>query len=150
MRIRNTTTVLIAVALLCGCSEADTECFRSITFGYSLEDFSPSSRSTLASDGIEDRIESVSLFIYHNDRLIFSDYKTGDFNGMEAELENSWEYGFILRYAAEKAHITGIVHEPWHFRYVGTRVSMDMKDSGLCLEEYLGASAVENSTITEE
>ena len=92
MRIRNTTTVLTAVALLCGCSGADPECFRSITFGYSLEDFSPSSRSTLASDGIEDRIESASLFIYHNDRLIFSDYKTGDFNGMKAELENSWKY----------------------------------------------------------
>ena len=54
--------------------------------------------------------------------------------------EHCWEYGFILRYAAEKASITGIIHEPWHFRYVGTRVSMDMKDSGLCLEEYLGAA----------
>ena len=53
--------------------------------------------------------------------------------------EHCWEYGFILRYTAEKAHITGFVDEPWHFRYVGTEVSMDMKDSGLCLEEYLGA-----------
>ena len=53
--------------------------------------------------------------------------------------QHCWEYGFILRYAGEKAHITGIVNEPWHFRYVGREVSMDMKDSGLCLEEYLGA-----------
>ena len=53
--------------------------------------------------------------------------------------EHCWEYGFILRYTAEKEHITGFVDEPWHFRYVGTEVSMDMKDSGLCLEEYLGA-----------
>ncbi len=59
-----------------------------------------------------------------------------------------WEYGFILRYTEEKAAITGIIHEPWHFRYVGTRVSMEMKDSGLCLEEYLGAAAVSNSTIS--
>lgn len=50
-----------------------------------------------------------------------------------------WEYGFILRYTADKAAITGIIDEPWHFRYVGTEVSLDMKDSGLCLEEYLGA-----------
>ena len=64
--------------------------------------------------------------------------------------EHCWEYGFILRYAEEKAAITGIVYEPWHFRYVGTRVSLDMKDSGLCLEEYLGADAVQNSTITTE
>lgn len=61
--------------------------------------------------------------------------------------EHCWEYGFIVRYAADKASITGIIHEPWHFRYVGPRVSMDMKDSGLCLEEYLGAGAVKDSTV---
>ena len=54
---------------------------------------------------------------------------------------------FILRYAEEKAPITGIISEPWHFRYVGTEVSMAMKDTGLCLEEYLGAPAVKDSTI---
>lgn len=53
--------------------------------------------------------------------------------------EHCWDYGFIVRYTDEKKHITGIIHEPWHFRYVGTEVSLDMKDSGLCLEEYLGA-----------
>ena len=56
--------------------------------------------------------------------------------------EHCWEYGFIVRYTEAKEHITGIVDEPWHFRYVGREVSMDMKDSGLCLEEYLGAEAV--------
>ena len=56
--------------------------------------------------------------------------------------KNCWDYGFILRYTEEKEPITGIVDEPWHFRYVGTEVSLDMKDSGLCLEEYLGAEAV--------
>ena len=53
--------------------------------------------------------------------------------------EHCWEYGFILRYTAEKRAITGFAPETWHFRYVGTEVSLDMKDSGLCLEEYLGA-----------
>lgn len=60
--------------------------------------------------------------------------------------EHCWEYGFILRYAADKAHITGIISEPWHFRYVGREVSMDMKDSGLCLEEYLGAVPIDTPT----
>ena len=55
--------------------------------------------------------------------------------------EHCWEYGFILRYTEEKQPITGIADEPWHFRYVGVEVAMDMKDSGLCLEEYLGAYA---------
>jgi glucan-binding YG repeat protein len=61
--------------------------------------------------------------------------------------EHCWEYGFILRYPEGKSHITGITNEPWHFRYVGTAVSMDMKDSGLCLEEYLGAEAVTREGI---
>ena len=56
--------------------------------------------------------------------------------------EHCWEYGFIVRYTEAKEHITGIIDEPWHFRYVGREVSMDMKNSGLCLEEYLGAEAV--------
>jgi len=56
--------------------------------------------------------------------------------------EHCWDYGFILRYTEEKEWITGIVDEPWHFRYVGTEVSLDLKDSGLCLEEYLGAEDV--------
>ena len=58
--------------------------------------------------------------------------------------EHCWEYGFILRYLDGKTHITGIIYEPWHFRYVGTEVSMDMKDTGLCLEEYLGAYVPES------
>lgn len=54
--------------------------------------------------------------------------------------EHCWEYGFILRYPEDKADITNIVYEHWHYRYVGTKVSMAMKDTGLCLEEYLGAA----------
>lgn len=54
--------------------------------------------------------------------------------------EHCWDYGFIIRYTEEKEPITGIIDEPWHFRYVGTEVSLDMKNSGLCLEEYLGAA----------
>ena len=61
--------------------------------------------------------------------------------------EHCWEYGFILRYPSGKQHITGITNEPWHFRYVGKEVSMDMKDSGLCLEEYLGAEAVTDDAV---
>lgn len=54
--------------------------------------------------------------------------------------EHCWDYGFILRYTEEKEPITGFIDEPWHYRYVGKEVSLDMKDSGLCLEEYLGAA----------
>ena len=46
-------------------------------------------------------------------------------------------------------NITGIVDEPWHFRYVGTEVSLDLRDSGLCLEEYLGAEPVTSVRVRE-
>lgn len=63
--------------------------------------------------------------------------------------EHCWDYGFIVRYTEEKEGITGIVDEPWHFRYVGTEVSLDMKGTGLCLEEYLGAEAVDMVKVKE-
>lgn len=54
--------------------------------------------------------------------------------------ENAHKYGFILRYTADKQDITGIVPEPWHWRFVGVEYAEDIKNSGLCLEEYLGIS----------
>lgn len=48
-----------------------------------------------------------------------------------------WEYGFILRYPADKTALTGISYEPWHIRYVGTAHSLIMRDENLCLEEYI-------------
>ena len=48
-----------------------------------------------------------------------------------------WDYGFIIRYTDEKQDITGFMGEEWHIRYVGKEHSLNMKDTGLCLEEYL-------------
>lgn len=47
------------------------------------------------------------------------------------------EYGFILRYPRMKEHITGIDYEPWHYRYVGQEAAALIKESGICLEEFL-------------
>lgn len=54
-------------------------------------------------------------------------------------MENSYKYGFILRYPTDKSHITGINYEPWHYRYVGKEVAKEIYEQGLCLEEYLEA-----------
>lgn len=51
--------------------------------------------------------------------------------------EKAAKYGFILRYPAGKEHVTGIAHEPWHFRYVGAPHAEIMVQNGLCLEEYI-------------
>ena len=47
------------------------------------------------------------------------------------------KYGFILRYPRMKEHITGIDYEPWHYRYVGHEAAVLIKESGICLEEFL-------------
>lgn len=52
-------------------------------------------------------------------------------------MANSWEYGFILRYPSEKSDLTGIIYEPWHYRYVGQDAAREMRELGMCLEEYL-------------
>lgn len=53
-------------------------------------------------------------------------------------MANSWRYGFILRYPNDKSDITGIIYEPWHYRYVGYDVAKEIHERGICLEEYLG------------
>ncbi len=53
-------------------------------------------------------------------------------------MKNSWKYGFVLRYPTDKSDITGIIYEPWHYRYVGKEAAAEMYENKLCLEEYLG------------
>ena len=50
---------------------------------------------------------------------------------------NAHNYGFILRYPPGKTHITRIMHEPWHFRYVGLPHSIIIFENNWCLEEYI-------------
>lgn len=57
--------------------------------------------------------------------------------GLEWLAENCWRYGFVIRYPEGKTEITGVIYEPWHFRYVGTELAKELTDSGLCLEEYM-------------
>lgn len=51
--------------------------------------------------------------------------------------QHAAEYGFILRYPRDKTAITGIIYEPWHYRYVGADNAAAILQSGGCLEEYL-------------
>lgn len=51
--------------------------------------------------------------------------------------EHAAEYGFIQRYPKDKTEETGMDYEPWHYRYVGVDQATKIKESGLCLEEYL-------------
>ena len=74
-----------------------------------------------------------------------SEHQTGlalDFNRGEPGTlswmnKHCWEYGFIVRYPDGKMDHTGIVYEPWHYRYVGLELAQELKESGLCMEEYM-------------
>lgn len=52
-------------------------------------------------------------------------------------IENSYKYGFILRYPTSKKQITKINYEPWHYRYVGKEHAEIIMKNNICLEEYL-------------
>lgn len=60
-------------------------------------------------------------------------------------LDNCWKYGYIFRYPADKATVTGVSYEPYHFRYVEIPHAYYMMENGLCLEEYLDELAKNTS-----
>ena len=62
----------------------------------------------------------------------YSEHNTGlaiDLNGVSPDsletdagkwmAEHAEEYGFVLRFPKDKEAETGIMYEPWHYRYVG-------------------------------
>ena len=79
-----------------------------------------------------------------------SEHQSGlavDINSLSESFENTsaflWlsnhaaDYGFILRYPKDKKSITGIIYEPWHYRYVTAAHAKMMVGLGMCLEEYI-------------
>ena len=51
-------------------------------------------------------------------------------------INNSYKYGYILRYPKGKENITGYMYESWHYRYVGKEIAKYIHDNNLCFEEY--------------
>lgn len=74
--------------------------------------------------------------------IVSSDYagldeKQGETDDQKWLMEHCYEYGFILRYPKDKLEDTGIIYEPWHYRYVGVEAALAIRDQGVTLEEYL-------------
>ena len=53
-------------------------------------------------------------------------------------INNAYKYGFILRYTFSKEFVHGYINEPWHYRYVGIKISLDMhfNHDDLTFDEY--------------
>lgn len=80
-----------------------------------------------------------------------SEHHTGlaiDFNSVEPSFENTpmykWldenahNYGFILRYTKDKQPITGVIHEAWHWRFIGINAAKKYKScQNICFEEFV-------------
>lgn len=65
------------------------------------------------------------------------DEKQGQTDDQKWLMEHCYEYGFILRYPKDKSNETGIIYEPWHYRYVGVEDAMRIKEQNVTLEQYL-------------
>lgn len=63
------------------------------------------------------------------------DYAFGETDAGIWLADNSYKYGFILRYPYGAGDITGIIYEPWHFRYVGIEAATYIKQNNITLEE---------------
>ena len=81
----------------------------------------------------------VALDILTPDWWESHDDVTDDFENTEQFRwlsENAHKYGFIMRYPKEYENVTGIIYEPWHYRFVGVYYAGRIKESGLPLEYF--------------
>lgn len=76
-------------------------------------------------------VDLTSESVIKGEKLVF-----GDTPEYQWVLKNAHKYGFILRYPQGRSNITGIKHEPWHFRYVGKNAAKKVYENNWTLEEY--------------
>ena len=53
--------------------------------------------------------------------------------------KHCWDFGLIIRFPEGREDVTGFPAEPWHLRYVGREVALEMRDRGWVLEEWHAA-----------
>lgn len=111
---------------------------RFIDQGYSDEEATSLAGTIVAVPGTSEHQLGLALDIVDN-RNWALDESQAIMPTQQWLMENSWRYGWILRYPDGTSESTGIIYEPWHYRYVGRQAAADIHESGLCLEDYLAA-----------
>ena len=109
--------------------------------GYSYESAKEQAGQVVAVPGTSEHHLGLALDLVSSEYRKL-DEKQENTKGFKWLTEHSWEYGFILRYPNGETDITGIIYEPWHYRYVGLEAAKEITESGLTLEEYVGARPV--------
>lgn len=85
----------------------------------------------VAIPGYSEHQTGLALDVASKDSKIFADSK--EFEWMK---ENSYKYGFVMRYPKGKENITGYKYESWHYRYVGKQIAAAMYENDLTFDEY--------------
>lgn len=113
--------------------------------GMSEEEAIESAKEYLTEPGYSEHHTGLALDIVDEEWIVAG---KGLIPEYETQASQQWlvdtmtDYGFILRYPEGKEEITGILYEPWHFRYVGLENAQFMVEHELALEEYLDLLAL--------
>lgn len=107
-----------------------------IQAGYSEEDARAETARNVAKPGTSEHQLGLAVDIVDKNYQVLDETQE-DTEVQKWLMENSWRYGFILRYPTNRSDITGIVYEPWHYRYVGKEAAEEIYRNGIVLEEYL-------------
>ena len=109
---------------------------RWIYSGYGQDDAEDLASTAVAVPGTSEHELGLAADIYSSENMSLDESQIYSFT-QQWLMENCWRYGFILRYPKDKSDITGIIFEPWHYRYVGVKHARKIHKAGICLEEYL-------------
>ena len=90
--------------------------------------------SIAARTGYSEHQTGLALDIYSKECT--SQAKFHESKSYEWLINNSYKFGFILRYPKDKQNITGYNYESWHYRYLGKDLAKKVYDSGLTFDEY--------------
>ena len=107
-----------------------------LSLGYSQDEAQREAATIIAVPGTSEHQLGLAVDIIDT-RLWALEEEQADLPAQQWLMENSWRYGFILRYPKDKIHETGIIYEPWHYRYVGIELAAELHDLGITLEAYL-------------
>lgn len=104
--------------------------------GYSRSEAETLAATVVARPGTSEHHLGLAVDIVDNHNWSLTD-EQADMPGQKWLMEHCWEYGFILRYPKDSTDSTGIIWEPWHYRYVGKELAQELHECGLTLEQYL-------------
>ena len=114
-------------------------CYRSYDYQVSLynryvkQDGKEAADTYSGRAGFSEHQTGLAVDVYNGKENYTNFEKTKEFTWME---DNSYKYGFILRFPKDKENETGYIYESWHYRYVGKEIAKYIYDNNISYDEY--------------